>query len=138
MREWHSSRGFQVVLYELRPLCEYIRPLHFNPRLIMDTLLRGQVEYTGDEEFKPENYNLVVIGTPVWYDQITPVIKSFAIKWHNRINAPVVFYITSTLNIKYSEISENNLKFSVVKNLEKSREVVKKSIRGNPEDNVTV
>lgn len=137
IKERLISMGFQVDLYNLRPLREYARPLHFNPRLIVDTTVKGIVEYTGDEEFKPEVYDVVVIGTPVWYDHPTPIIKSFTVKCRGRIRVPVVCYTTSILNIKYSEKFRKYLEilgynvildFTVVRSLDKSREIVEKAI----------
>lgn len=51
IKERLASIGFRVDLYELKPLREYIKPLHFNPRLIIDTIVKSSVEYIGDEEF---------------------------------------------------------------------------------------
>lgn len=137
VKERLASIGFRVDLYELKPLREYIKPLHFNPRLIIDTIVKSSVEYIGDEEFKPEFYDTIVIGTPIWYGQPTPIIKSFTMKWRSRIKAPVACYTTSTLNIKYSEKFRKYLEtlgynvildFSVVKSLNKSLEIVEKAL----------
>jgi len=137
IKERLGGMDFQVDLYDLRPLREYARPLHFNPRLIVDTIVKGIVEYTGDEEFKPEVYDIVVIGTPVWYDQPTPIIKSFSVKWRGRIKVPVVCYTTSILSVKYSEKFRKYLEilgysvildFSVVRSIDKSREIVESAL----------
>ncbi len=134
---WLSGRGFRVDVFELRALREYARPLHLNPRLIFDTVFRGFAEYGGDEGFKPDAYDLVFIGTPIWSGRPTPVIKHFINKHKGKLRAPVVCYTTSALNIKYSEKLRKYLEergysvvmdFSVVGSLEKSRGVVEKAL----------
>ena len=134
---WLAGRGLRVDVFELRALREYARPLHLNPRLIFDTLVRGFAEYGGDEGFKPDAYDLVFIGTPIWFGRPTPVIKHFINKHKGRLRTPVVCYTTSALNIKYSEKLRKYLEervynvvtdFSVTGGLEKSRRVVEEAL----------
>jgi len=118
-------------------LRKYARPLHLNPRLIFDTLVRGFAEYAGDEGFKPDAYDLVLIGTPIWFGRPTPVIKHFINKHKGRLRTPVVCYTTSALSIKYSKKLRKYLEerdydvvtdFSVTGGLEKSRRVVEEAL----------
>lgn len=98
----------------------------------------GFAEYRGDEGFKPDAYDLVFIGASIWFGRPTPVIKHFINKYGGGVRAPVVCYMTSALNIKYSEklrkyLEERGydviLDFSVVGSLEESRNVSEKSLK---------
>jgi len=136
---WLSSRGFRVDVFELRALREYARPLHLNPRLIFDTVFRGFAEYRGDEGFKPDAYDLVFIGTPIWSGRPTPVIKHFIDRHRGIVRAPVACYTTSALNIEYSKafrkyLGEQGynvvLDFSVIGGLGKSRRIIEEALEG--------
>ena len=49
-----------------------------------------QITVTND----PENYDLVIIGTPIWAWNTTPAIRTYITQYKNKIKK-VVFFITS-------------------------------------------
>ena len=104
LKDLLSNAGLNVDIYEIRHRKEYLNKLlHLNPRLIMDTLLDKHVEFVGAEDFNPEGYDVIIIGSPIWYNTVVPAIKSFIKSFRDRMGSkPIVCFTTSTLNIDYS------------------------------------
>jgi len=104
LKDLLSNAGLHVDIYEIKHRKEYLdKLLHLNPRLIMDTLLNKHVEFVGAEDFNPEGYDVIIIGSPIWYNTVVPAIKSFIKTFRGRIgNKPIICFTTSTLNIDYS------------------------------------
>ncbi len=95
--------GAIVDIYELRHVREYSRwLLHFNPRVIYDTLSGRSVEFSGIKGFNPEVYDIVIIGSPIWFGTVTPAIKSFIRTFKGKISKPVACFTTANIRSDYS------------------------------------
>lgn len=98
-----SKLNVDVDCFEIRSKQEYSnKMLHLNPRLIYDVMFKEGVEICGDEGFNPNKYNLVLIGSPIWYNRVAPAIKTFIKRYAGKIEAPIACFTTSKLNINYS------------------------------------
>lgn len=98
-----SSRGIAVRLFMIKPAKEYSnRLLHLNPRILYHALFGKQVEIVGDEKFQSEECSLVVIATPIWYNQPSPPVLSFVYKYAGIMKSPIYCITLSTLKIDYS------------------------------------
>jgi len=98
-----EESGVVVDTYELRHDREYSRRLlHFNPRLIYDTLSGRTVEFSGIKGFNPGAYDVVVIGSPIWFGTVAPAIKSFVRKFKGKIRKPVACFTTANIRSDYS------------------------------------
>ena len=98
-----EESGVVVDTYELRLDREYSRRLlHFNPRLIYDTLSGRAVEFSGIRGFNPGAYDVVVIGSPIWFGTVAPAIKTFIRKFKGKIRKPVACFTTANIRSDYS------------------------------------
>lgn len=92
-----------VKIFNVKPARDYYnRLLHLNPRVLLHTLTGKPVEITGDEDFKPDECDALVIATPIWYNQPAPPIYSFIRKYAGLAKPPVYCVTTSTLAIDYA------------------------------------
>ena len=99
-----SELNVIVDCFEIRGQREYSnKMLHLNPRLIYEVIFKDEVEICGYEEFNPNKYNLILIGSPIWYNRVAPAIKTFIKKYAGKIGAPIACFTTSKLNINYSD-----------------------------------
>jgi len=99
-----SKLNVSVDCFEIRGVREYSdRMLHLNLRLIRDVMFGEDVKICGDEEFNPNGYDLILIGSPIWYNRVTPAIRTFIKKYAGKIGVPVACFTTSKLNINYSD-----------------------------------
>jgi len=103
LRELLEKEGFSVDLFRVKPVCDYGILLHVNPRAIYDTLAGRVVEIKGLENFNPDNYDVIVIGSPIWFNNITPPIRSFIELFKGKISKPVICYTTSNIRRGYSK-----------------------------------
>jgi flavodoxin len=53
--------------------------------------MREQPTDIGDNKYDPANYDLVVIGTPVWAGRVTPAIRTYLGKQAGRIKRAAFF-----------------------------------------------
>lgn len=90
----------QVDLYELRCVREYGNNF---PRMLIDVLLGRTVEFSGVEGYDPKNYDLLIVGTPIWVGRISPPLKSFLIKYRDVVKTNSACYTTSNFRKGYSE-----------------------------------
>ncbi|MEM2137358.1 MAG: flavodoxin, partial [Candidatus Methanomethylicia archaeon] len=99
-----------IDVFEIRNLSEYSNILlHLNPRLIYETKSDRDVEIIGDENFNTNEYDVLIIGSPIWYNNITPAIRTFIKKNCGKINSQIICFTTSTYNIDYSKNFRNYL-----------------------------
>jgi flavodoxin len=137
IRDRLAEKNLAIDIYELKLLREYSKPLHLNPRLVIDVLFNRPVKYIGDEKFDSRAYDLIILGSPIWIGSITPPIKSFIARYKGSIKAPVVCFTISAMDGKYSKKFRNILEslgykvaidFAVVDNVNKYRRVVDEAI----------
>jgi len=137
IKERLAEKNVAIDVYELKLVREYSKPLHLNPRLVIDVLFNRLVKYVGDEGFSSRTYDLIILGSPIWIGSITPPIKSFIARYKGLIKAPIVCFTTSAMDGKYSKRFRNLLEslgykvaidFTVVNNINKYRRVVDEAI----------
>ena len=97
------EQGVHVDVYEVRHAREYARIfLHFNPRLIRDTLSSKEVEIEVIPEFKPKEYDIAILGSPIWYDKVVPAIRTFIMRYRDKLPKDTACFTTSTLRRDYA------------------------------------
>ncbi|MEM2235197.1 MAG: hypothetical protein QW224_05640 [Desulfurococcaceae archaeon] len=95
--------GEEVDVFMVRPVREYSsRLLHLNPRILYETMLSRSIPIKGDEGFKPETYDVVIIATPIWWGMEAPPIRSFVQKYASLIKTPTYCIATADLPIDYA------------------------------------
>lgn len=95
--------GEKVDVFMVRPAREYSsKLLHLNPRILYETLLSKNIPIKGDEGFKPETYDVVIIATPIWWGMEAPPIRSFIQKYASLIKALTYCIVTADLPIDYA------------------------------------
>lgn len=95
--------GVSVDVYEVKQVREYSsRLMHLNPRLIYDTLTGRLVDIVGIEDLNPGEYDLLVVGSPIWFGTVAPAIRSFIKIFMGMVKNPVACFVTSNLRRKYS------------------------------------
>jgi len=71
-----TKQSVAVDVFKVKPLKEYSPPLHLNPRLIFDTLVRkGTRVILEPAGFNPLNYSVVVFASPIWIGNLSPPIQ---------------------------------------------------------------
>ena len=137
--EGFKGLGFEADLYEVRHAKEYANILlHFNPRLILDTLSGRLVEIEVTPSFKPEGYDAFVFSSPIWYERVVPAMRAFLARYRGRILRPVACYTTSTLRRNYAPSFKTLLEtlgYSVITctsiyNPDKDRDAIERLVRG--------
>ena len=113
-----KKEGVMVDVFELKPLRDYSRPLHLNPRLIYETLIKKNTEITIiPHEPKLKDYKLVILASPIWCGTIAPPMREF-IRRHEHPGKEVVCITTSMLPLNYSKklkrIAESEGKYKVI------------------------
>lgn len=99
------SAGAPVDVYGVLPAEEYSRPLHFNPRLAYETLVRRGTDVKFEpEEPRLEEYDVVVVASPVWFNTLAPPVQEF-LRRHRRGARSLVVITTSTLDVDCSRVS---------------------------------
>ena len=71
-----EARGFEVELRKLELEREYGKPLHVNPRLVLDTL-RGAARLKPLEGFDPCSYAAVIFACPIWIGRPAAPMAAF-------------------------------------------------------------
>jgi len=103
IKEKLGEQGFRVDVYEVRHTREYARMfLHLNPRLILETLSSREIEIEVVPSFDPRSFDIVAIGSPIWYERVVPAIKTFVSRYRNMLTQPVACFTTSTLRRDYA------------------------------------
>jgi hypothetical protein len=69
-----TKQNVAVDVFKVKPLKEYSPPLHLNPRLIFDTLVRKGTSVI-PAGFNPLNYNVIVFASPIWIGNLSPPIQ---------------------------------------------------------------
>ncbi len=98
-----KSEGFTVDVYRTFPIREYSKPLHLNPRLIYDTLIRGGT----DIMFEPSEprlsiYSVIILASPIWIGTLSPPIQEF-LKKHAVMRSVIVTTSIRSVNVKKIE-----------------------------------
>lgn len=100
LREALRALGLAVEAHELKVKREYARPLHLNPRLILDTL-RGSADI--ELSFDPCAYPAVIVACPVWAGRPAAPAAAFVRLLASRCpGKPVACVTTSALALDYS------------------------------------
>ena len=110
LKELLEGEGFSVDLFRVRPIRDYGGLLYVNPRAIYDTLTGRIIEIERLEGFNPDDYDVVVIGSPVWFNNITPPIRSFIELFKGKISKPIICFTTSNIRREYSKKFKKLLK----------------------------
>lgn len=101
------SSDFIVDVFRVAPVAEYMRPLHINPRIPYDALIRRGTNIRF-EPGEPDllRYDLVIVASPIWYGTLAPPAQEFLrfLKRHN-ITKPIMAITISGLNINYSRVA---------------------------------
>jgi len=113
-----KEKGIAVDVFELKPLHDYGGLLYLNPRLIYETLIRKSTEITViPYEPKLENYDILILASPIWCETITPPIREF-IRRHKFPGKKTICITTSMFPLKYSKklkkIAEKYGKYKVI------------------------
>jgi len=100
LAEGLAERGLAVDLHEVRVRREYARPLHLNPRLVLDTL-RGRADI--ELSFDPCRYSAIVVACPVWMGRPAAPAAAFLRLLASRCPGKrVACVVTSALPVDYS------------------------------------
>ena len=104
-----AELGLQTNTYEIRQVREYSkRFLHLNPRVIYDTLTGRLVEIRGLAGFNPEAFDVLLLGTPIWFETVAPAMRSFIKQYKGKVTRPIACFTTANLRKDYA------LKFKVM------------------------
>jgi hypothetical protein len=99
------TQGAAVDVFKAKPLREYSPPLHLNPRLIFDTLVRKGtsviLEPTG---FNPLNYSVVIFASPIWFSNLSPPIQQILRDYAGKLKNYIIL-TTSRLKTKRDALS---------------------------------
>lgn len=95
------NRGINVAIHRVKPVQEYGEPLHFNPRLFIDTVMGRRIAIEVEPGYDPQNYVLTIIATPIWFGRPTPPIREFVVRYSGK-NINVICIASSALGRGYS------------------------------------
>lgn len=141
LRKALTELGFQADVYRVRPVKEYSKPLHVNPRLLRDTIIRkGTDIYYEPEEPKLMGYDVVIAASPVWCFTLAPPIQEF-LKRH-RSEKPLIIVTTSMLEVNSEKVEEIvrelygskpltslNIKVSALRDIEKLKQCIDRVVK---------
>lgn len=97
------SSGLSVDTYSIKPVREYGKPLHLNPRTLYDTLIRKSTSIKIEPSFfNTSEYSLVVVASPIWFMNIAPPVQEFLKK--QKLDKPVVLLTTSSLRLNCDKL----------------------------------
>ncbi|MEM3967446.1 MAG: hypothetical protein QXK04_06720, partial [Ignisphaera sp.] len=102
-----SNIGADVDVYRVFPVREYSKPLHINPRVIYDTLVRKGTDIDFDPE-KPmlERYSVILIASPIWIGRLAPPIQEF-LKSYTALVEHLVIITTSAMPTECRKIEKS-------------------------------
>jgi len=102
--EFLKSRGREVDVYKVKPLKEYSPPLHLNPRLIIDTLIRKGTNISLEpKDLHNEKYDMVIVASPIWFNRLSSPIQELLKKCGNRFGKFAIL-IVSQLKINCNTV----------------------------------
>lgn len=97
-----EASGLKVDIFEVNLKRKYRRPLHLNPRLVLDTF-RGSADAEIPKEFDPCSYSALIFACPIWIGRpaapMASVLRSFSGKCPGK---PVACITTSLSKANYS------------------------------------
>lgn len=104
LRQALVNEGFTIDVYKVLPVKEYSKPLHVNPRLIYDTLVRrGTSIRFGPTEPKLESYDYIIAASPIWIGTLSSPIQEFLKKY--TATKPLIVITTSFQSVKPTRIA---------------------------------
>ncbi|RLF03777.1 MAG: hypothetical protein DRK00_08180 [Thermoprotei archaeon] len=96
-----EGAGASVGAYEVRAVREYGKPLHLNPRLVLDTLLRRGVDVVlSPPSLDWDCYGLAILA-PTWFGRVAAPMVGF-LKGHCFPGGPAVCLATRAARVEYS------------------------------------
>jgi menaquinone-dependent protoporphyrinogen IX oxidase len=102
--EYLKSRGIEVDVYKVKPLKEYSPPLHLNPRLIIDTLIKKGTNISLEpKDLLNEKYDMVIVALPIWFNRLSPPIQELLKKYGSMFGRFVIL-IVSQLKINCNTV----------------------------------
>ena len=100
-----SKQGVAVGIFKVKPLKEYSPPLHLNPRLLLDTLVRKGTSVTLEPAgFNPLNYSVIVFASPIWFSNLSPPIQQILRDCAGKLKNYIIL-TTSRLKTKRDALS---------------------------------
>ena len=52
--------------------------------------------------FNPEDFDVLILGTPIWIGRVTPAMRSFIKQYRNKVTKPTACFTTSGLRKDYA------------------------------------
>lgn len=99
-----NDAGIEVDTYRVRPVREYSKPLHLNPRVLFDTLMRGGTTTMFDPgEPAIEQCSAVIAASPIWMGTLAPPVQEFLRRYTASVRHLIVV-TTSVLAASCSKI----------------------------------
>ena len=109
--------GAEVEEFRIKASREYSPPLHLNPRLIIDTLIKRGTDISLEPAgFDPSKYDAVVIASPIWIGTLSSPVQQF-LRSHASGLKKYVVLTTSGLRARCDAISKKAENISRVKPL---------------------
>ncbi|MEM2164163.1 MAG: hypothetical protein QW071_01960 [Candidatus Bathyarchaeia archaeon] len=130
-----KNEGFMVDVYKVIPVREYSKPLHLNPRLIYDTLVKRGTDIRFEHsEPKLNDYSAVIVASPIWIGMLSPPVQEFLRKYTVARSMIVTTSIQSIRVDKIEKIVEKlcgakplicvNIRDATIRNSVKLREAI--------------
>lgn len=107
------SKSFNCDIEEIKEK-EHRKGIFKNIIEIKDAILGNEVDIC-DYERDPSEYDVVIIGTPVWASHITPAIRTYISKNKDKIKCTAFFNTHGTEKIKISKVFKDFDKIIVKK-----------------------
>lgn len=99
-----KSYGLNVDVIRITPFKEYSQPLHFNPRLIFDTLIKkGTSILLKPENLDVEKYNIIIVASPIWFNTLASPVQQLLKIYANKLRQYIIL-TTSELRISCGNI----------------------------------
>ncbi|NPA96254.1 MAG: flavodoxin family protein [Crenarchaeota archaeon] len=87
--------GIEASLHRVRPVKEYSKPLHLNPRLWSDTLGSKLVDVRVEPPLNLSTCSALVLAAPIWIGRVAPPMTSFVKRELRRYRGSVLCVATS-------------------------------------------
>ena len=109
--------GAEVEEFRIKASREYSPPLHLNPRLVIDTLIKKGTDISLEPAgFDPSKYDVVVVASPIWIGTLSSPVQQF-LRSHAGGLKKYVVLTTSGLRVRCGAISKKAENISGVKPL---------------------
>lgn len=92
-----EASGLAVDVLEVNLKRKYRRPLHLNPRLVLDTF-RGSADAEIPEKFNPCSYSALIFACPIWIGRPAAPMASVLKRFSGRCSGKPVACITTSLS----------------------------------------